>query len=235
MDSWNIRDFRNHLSIFVKLIKDKGLPGDFDEFNTILEEIDNKELVEYKFDKLVFFIDRLKKTVPENLNYCQIFLEHMLMVKDDLKPDEDPLYGYYFDLNLFVYKSKKARQKEYTSSWHHDRHISSGSESYTHPIYHFQFGGKKFELIDHEMSVLSSPRLPHPPMDIFLGFHFIISNYYDNKIPEVRELLDDYDYQFIIKKAQERLWTPYFNAFDSSGSNTHKDFTLGKVFPLYLN
>ena len=36
----------------------------------------------------------------------------------------------------------------------------------------------------------------------------------------------------IIKRAQERLWSPYFKAFDST--NTHQDFTMSNLFPLYI-
>lgn len=235
MNNWDLRIFRNDLSVFIKLLKREKVTGDFSELDTLLEKIDEKEQIEYKIENLAFYITgRIPGTKPDGLNYCQIFLDHMLMVKDEVNGECDPLHGYYFDINISVYKSKKNTTKSYTSSWHHDKHSNIANVKFTHPVYHFQFGGKKMELIDKEMSILSCPRIPHPPMDIFLGFHFIISNYFNNRqYPFVKSLLKDFDYQCIIKRAQNRLWTPYFKAFSSTG--THEDFTLEKVFPLYLS
>ncbi len=235
MDSWNLRVFRNDLSIFIKLIEDNNVTGDFSELNKIMTELDSKELIEYKIDSLCFHINgRIVGTLPDELNFCQIYLDNMLMAKDNMQVDYDPLHGYYFDINVFAYKNKTDTAKAFCSSWHLDRHLNKGETKYTHPSYHFQFGGKKMELVDDELLVLSSPRIPHPPMDLFLGFHFIISNFFSNKqFAFVKSLLSNYDYQQIIMRAQKRLWTPYFKAFDTTTS--HNDFTINNVFPLYIN
>jgi|SRR5690554_2818994 len=235
MNNWNLRDFRNDLSIFIKLLEDNKVTGEFSDLNILLAEIDNKELIEYNLENIIFYINgEIIGTVPQHLNYCQIHLNHMLMCKDNLSFELDPLHKYVFDICISSFKNKASTDIVYYSSWHHDRHPNTQKVRYTHPTYHFQFGGKKMEYIDEEMSVLSSPRLPHPPMDVFLGFHFILSNYYSNReFPFVNSLLSEPDYQQIIKRAQERLWTPYFKAFDSA--NTHQDFTMSKLFPLYIN
>lgn len=235
MDSWNLRTFRNDLSKFIELIKNNRVTGDFSVLNALLDSLETKTLIEYQFDNLTFHINgRITGTRPDDLNYCKISLDNMLMCKDEMIDERDPLHGYYMDLNISVYKSKTSTEKEYTSSWHLDRHPDTQNVKYTHPTYHFQYGGKKLELIDEEMSILSCPRIPHPPMDIFLAFHFIISNYYNNRqYLFVNSLLSDPDYQQIIKRAQKRLWTPYFKAFDST--NTNQDFTVSKIFPLYLS
>lgn len=235
MDSWNLRNFRNDLSIFIQLIKNKGLTGDFSDLDALLLEIDSKHLIEYNLENIIFYIKGLIiGTVPKDLNYCEIHMNHMLMCSDTLDFEKDPLHKYVFDISISSFKNKQSTQKAYYSSWHHDRHPNTQNVRYTHPTYHFQFGGKKMELIDDETSVLSCPRIPHPPMDIFLGFHFILSNFYSNKaFSFVNSLLEDEDYKKIVKRAQERLWTPYFKAFDSN--NAHQDFTFNKLFPLYIN
>lgn len=235
MTSWDLRTFRQDLSVFISILNTHQVTGDFTELATTLNDLNTKSLVEYKFENLAFFINgRIVGTVPDDLNYCQIFLDNMLMVKNPLNPDLDPLHAYTLDFNINVYKSKTSTKKAFVNSWHLDRHFNTQNVKYTHPTYHFQFGGKKLEYIDTEMSILSCPRIPHPPMDLFLATHFILSNFFSNKqFPFVNSLLGDYDYQQIIKRAQERLWTPYFKAFDSSNTNT--DFTLNKIFPLYLN
>lgn len=235
MSCWDLRNFRNDLSIFIKLIKSKGVTGDFSDLDTLLLEIDDKELIEYSLENIIFHIRGvIKGTIPLNLNYCQIHLNHMLMCRDDLQIEYDPLHKYVFDISISSFQNESATAPAYFSSWHHDRHPNIENVRYTHPTYHFQFGGKKFQLIGEDMAVLSCPRIPHPPMDIFLGFHFILSNYFDNKkFTFVNSLLEDDDYIRIIKRAQERLWTPYFKAFDST--NTHQDFTFNKLFPLYIS
>ena len=235
MNNWDLRVFRNDLSIFIGLLNSNSVTADCTVLTTILNELDQKSLIEYKLENFAFYVNgSIAGTIPANLHYCQIFLDNMLMVKDPFDPTTDPLFAYTLDFNINVYKNSNLNQKAYTSSWHLDRHPNTQNVKYTHPTYHFQFGGKKLELIDPDMSVLSCPRIPHPPMDIFLATHFIISNFFNNKqFGFVNTLLADYDYQQIIKRAQNRLWKPYFGAFDSSNSNT--DFTIGKLFPLYLN
>lgn len=235
MDSWNLRNFRNDLSVFVELIKDNGLTGDFSDLTLLLSDIENKDMIEYSLENIIFYIKGLiHGTVPNDLHYCQVHLNHMLMCKDVLAFELDPLYRYCFDISISSFKSEASTTKAYYSSWHHDRHPNTENVRFTHPTYHFQYGGKKMELIDDEMSILSCPRIPHPPMDIFLGFHFILSNFYNNRnFSFVNLLMNDIDYQNIIKRAQERLWTPYFRAFDSN--NTNQDFTISKLFPLYLS
>lgn len=235
MISWDLRQFRTDLSIFIKLIEDNQVTGDFEELKKIITELDTKTLVEYKLESLCFHINgRIAGTLPDELNYCQIYFDNMLMVKNNLQIGYDPLHGFYLDINIHAYKNKSDTKKSFCSSWHLDRHLNNSNTKYTHPSYHFQFGGKKMELIDEELLVLSSPRIPHPPMDLFLGFHFILSNFYSNKqYSFVNSLLLNEDYKTIIKRAQERLWTPYFKAFDST--NTHQDFTINNLFPLYIS
>lgn len=235
MNIWDLRAFRMDLSKLIELIGTYNVTGNFQSLSTLLDDLDSKGLVEYDLKELSFEINgRIEGTQPDHLNYYQIFLENMLMVKDVLDSDLDPLYAYNFDILISVYKSRQVTKKEYSSSWHLDKHKDINNTKYTHPTYHFQFGGKKLELIDDDMAVLSCPRIPHPPMDIFLGFHFIINNFFNSKnFQFVNQLKEDYEYQRIIKRAQERLWTPYFKAFDSGNTNT--DFTFKNLFPLYIH
>jgi len=234
-DLWNLRTFRNDLSKLIEVIEIEKVTGDFSELQKLLVIIDQKERVEYKIENLCFFINgKIKGTLPEQINYYQVYFDIMVMIKEELNINSDPLGCYNLDITVKGYENKSTLKKDYSSRWHLDKHNNEGSTKYTHPIYHFQFGGKKMELIDTELSVLSSPRIPHPPMDIFLGFHFIISNFFNAKqFSFVNSLLANYEYLQIIKRAQVRLWKPYFGAFDPL--STHTDFTMNNVFPLYIN
>ncbi|MCD8440273.1 hypothetical protein [Tenacibaculum finnmarkense] len=236
MDSWNLRVFRNDLSIFIQLIKDYNIPGRYkDELDSVIEQINTKGIIDYKLKDLCLYVSGLKGSLPTGVNHYQIYLNIFLKYKDNFSQSVDPLYRYKFEINIHGYPNKSYTGKYFKSSWHLDQHTVSSSDKYTHPSYHFQFGGNKIKTLSSgDLLMLGTPRIPHPPMDIFLGFHFILANYYDNtKHSFVKELLNDPVYEEILKRAQERLWTPYFKAFEIT--NTHQDFTMSNIFPLYIN
>jgi len=236
MDSWSLRYLRQDLSKLLELINEYQI-GDFSQLYDLLGKVDSLDGLEYELSNVVFYIDkRIAGTIPNELNKYQIFFENTIIVEKTFDPKKDFIKSYKFELNIDSYIStENGDDKCYKNCWHLDKHIESSEPKYTHPTYHFHFGGEYLNGLDTgDISIFSNPRLPHPPMDFFLGFHFIISNFYSSKeYPFVKELKENYEYQVIIKRAQKRLWTPYFKAFDST--NTHQDFTINKIFPLYLN
>lgn len=236
MDNWSLKNFRSDLSKFLDLISKYSI-GDFSQLYDLLGKIDSLDTIEYELSNVAFYIDkRIAGTIPIELNKYQIFFENTLIVEKVFDPTKDFLKIYKFELNIDSYIStENGNGKCYKNCWHLDKHIDSSEPKYTHPTYHFHFGGEYINSLNTgDISIFSNPRLPHPPMDFFLGFHFIISNFYSSKeYPFVKELKGNYDYQMIIKRAQKRLWEPYFKAFDLT--NTHQDFTINKIFPLYLN
>lgn len=236
MDNWNLRHFRNDLSKFLELIEGFQI-GDFSSLHVLLGKLDSLDDLHYEVKDIVFHLKkRISGTMPETLNKYRISLDNAISLNNKDCQIYDNLESFIFELNIDSYASENGNDgKPYKNCWHLDKHIDSSSPKYTHPTYHFHFGGRYIEGLDTgDISIFSFPRLPHPPMDIFLGFHFIISNFYSTKeYPFVNELKGDEDYKSIIKRAQKRLWTPYFKAFDST--NTHLDFTIKKIFPLYLS
>lgn len=236
MNSWSLKNFRQDLSDFLGLIDEYQI-GDFSSVYSFLGKIDSIDSFEYKLKDIEFYLNkRISGTMPETLNKYKISLDNIICLNDKDYTINDNITDYLFEINIDSYASNDDGDgKPYKNCWHLDKHIDSSEPKYTHPIYHFHFGGEYMEGLDTgDISVFSSPRLPHPPMDFFLGFHFIISNFYSSKdFPFVNELKGKYEYQEIIKRAQERLWRPYFNGFDSA--NTHQDFTINKMFPLYIN
>ncbi|MCF6182732.1 hypothetical protein [Lutibacter sp.] len=236
MDSWSLKNLKDDLSKFLKLIQDYQI-GDFSTLYDFQGKIESLNSFEYCLKDIVFNLNkRISGSIPENLNKYKITLDNTISLNENDCSINDNINKYLFELNIDGYISTNIEDgKPYKSCWHLDKHIEGAEPKYTHPTYHFHFGGEYLEGLDTgALSIFSSPRLPHPPMDIFLGFHFIISNFYSTKEYNfVEKLLHNYDYQQIIKRAQERLWTPYFKAFDST--NTHQDFTMNRVFPLYIN
>jgi hypothetical protein len=236
MDSWSIRTFRNDLSIFIALIKKNNISGEFkDQLDAVMEQINNKGIIDYNLKDLCIYVTGLKDSIPTEVNHYQIYLNIFLKFKTNFNVNIDPLFKYKLEINIHGYSNKSYIGKYFKSSWHLDKHTVSQADKYTHPSYHFQFGGNKIKTLSSgDLLMLGTPRIPHPPMDIFLGFHFILANYFDNtKHSFVKNLLQDPVYETIIKRAQDRLWTPYFNSYDSTV--THNDFTVSNVFPLYIN
>ncbi|QVY64613.1 hypothetical protein [Polaribacter sp. Q13] len=237
MDSWSLRDLRNDLSKFLELVSEYQI-GDFNSLYNLQGKIDSLTSFEYEIKDIIFNLNkRISGTMPETLNKYKISLDNTISLnKKDYKINDIIAQDYLFELNIDSYASTdEGDGKPYKNCWHLDKHIDSSEPKYTHPTYHFHFGGEYLKGLDTgEISIFSSPRLPHPPMDFFLGFHFIISNFYSSKeFPFVNELKGKYEYQQIMKRAQQRLWTPYFKAFDST--NTHQDFTMHNLFPLYIS
>lgn len=236
MDSWNLRTFRNDLSIFIDKIEEHNVPGGFRvALDEVMEELNKKDLVDYNLKDLCLYVSGLKGSLPTEVNHYQIYLSNFLKFKDNFTVNIDPLFKYKLEINVHAYKNKSYTGKCYKCSWHLDQHTVSGGDKYSHPSYHFQYGGNKTKsLSSGDLLMLGTPRIPHPPMDLFLGFHFILANYFDNtKHPFVKNLLNDYEYTEIIKRAQTRLWSPYFGTYDSTV--THNDFIISNVFPLYIN
>jgi hypothetical protein len=176
---------------------------------------------------------KMSGTIPPDLRSVTIFFEMKcefdmsldINVKDRIKK------GYEFQIEVQGEHDTGA----HFNAWHLDKDIKEAGDNpakVTHPSYHFQAGGSKLE--DKEISgaiFLGAPRLPHPPMDVILGLHFILSNYCSKKdYPFLNDLFGDYEYEEIIERAQERMFIPYFQAFKDD--NIHQDFTMDKVFPL---
>jgi hypothetical protein len=239
MTFWELKDFRADLSKFLDLIKNYDI-GDFQELNTLLGNLNSPmsdDLIKYELKNIVFHIKKcISGSRPFGLNKFQIFFDNTITVEKNFNLLKDNLKEYKFELNIDSYISTSESDGNcYKSCWHLDKHIDSSPPKYTHPTYHFHFGGEYINSLDTgQISILANPRIPHPPMDLFLGFHFIISNFYSSKdYTFVNELKSQIEYQKIIKRAQERLWIPYFKAFNPT--NTNQDFTMNKLFPLFID
>jgi hypothetical protein len=128
------------------------------------------------------------------------------------------------------------------SCWHLDMHTEKdgdGVPKYSHPMYHFAFGGNKMEGMGDgffgNSVILPSPRFMYPPMDAVLAIDFILQNYYERD--SLKELLDDPIYLEILSNSQNRLWKPFFTSLYSNwenlGHNIAPNFINKKLFPFY--
>jgi hypothetical protein len=105
--------------------------------------------------------------------------------------------------------------KEHTCSWHLDKGAPTGS-SFTHPLYHLNFGGDHMTKSDWafgNLLLLTAPRIIHPPMDIVLACDFIVRNFYS--LRNHQSLTSQPAYQTILAKAKARYWKSYSGTFIS--------------------
>ncbi len=111
----------------------------------------------------------------------------------------------------FRLRGKKGK-RELVSAWHFDRHAyPPANNSPCHPTYHFQFGGRGLKDVADKIDgiiVLDTPRYFAPPMDPILAVDFLLSHFNGSMW---HSLQNDVRYIGIVRRAQERLWKPYFD------------------------
>lgn len=118
----------------------------------------------------------------------------------------------YLEFNIWITgtnNNNKSSNPFY--SIHFDRHIEGENpSSEIHPIYHFQFGGRKIKDKGIDMGqalFMDTPRIMHHPMDIFLGIDFVLSNFFPKIWDKFKK---DGRYTNLIKKYQSYFVYPYF-------------------------
>lgn len=195
------------------------------QFNDGTVELENVECIIKKC---------VSKTNPANIQELTVFLDYCCSFDLEKDINEFDRVGDDYSFQLEI-QGTSSENKTYTCAWHLDKNEDcAGEHKFTHPLYHFQFGGHRMANINLGQSLLlGSPRLPHPPMDIVLSIHFIIKNFLGRRdYSRLYEMLEDEAYIEILERAQSRMFKPYFNAFKDN--NNHQDFTLGNVFPLAI-
>ncbi|MBE0482843.1 MAG: hypothetical protein IBX52_05010 [Bacterioplanes sp.] len=112
------------------------------------------------------------------------------------------------------------------SAWHLDYHDVKGDEKFSHPRFHFQFGGKRLresirEKNCHfntgELLLMESPRLMHPPMDPVLAVDFVFGNFLGDEC--WKALRQKRSFINIHKASKELFWKPYFEGISGYFSN----------------
>ena len=102
--------------------------------------------------------------------------------------------------------------KKLVSAWHFDRHgYATTAPSPCHPRFHFQFGGfelKEFADKVDGILVLDTPRHFAPPLDPILAADVLVSHFNGPAWHVCRD--NDPRYVAIVRRAQQRLWKPYF-------------------------
>lgn len=170
----------------------------------------------YEISNVVFSIpkDKKAKGVYPKKASCESVSVSAVVIGNYIRSDyaEDP-YA-HLELNVIA-NGKNGDGIPMLNSWHLDRHLTDHQNKQpkeAHPIYHFQYGGKKLRLPDNNYGthlVLETPRLMHLPLDAILGVDFVLSNFFG----ELRtRLCDIKSYHDCIKESQKSIWRPYIHS-----------------------
>ena len=212
------------------------------EFDNIMELYPLDNIVGRHVQNLVFSIDNLVLRVSSSglkpyprVSKFSIILKTNYRLQAELIDNTDIFTDYSLEIFIKGYKDVTEDSDEYKFfCWHLDKEENTDGK-FMHPLYHFHAGGKDIKDFLYEeggVVIISSPRIPHPPMDIILAIHFIIQNFVNSsEYPQKLKLLQDDNYVDIIERAQERILKPYFNVMAGSESPS---YTKHNLFPLYL-
>ncbi len=177
----------------------------------------------YSLSRLIFNFERTPRhTTPDNCKDLKLILDIKVVGKcEDLNTMKDPLKWLEFNI---VIEGTKFIEKEpipMIASYHLDRHIQGevdGDAEYPHPLYHFQFGGRKLKEYNDSLEtgnllIFDSPRIAHYPMEAILGIDFTLSNFF----PQVwfRMKNESKEYLNLIEEYQDMILRPYIHTHAS--------------------
>jgi len=96
-------------------------------------------------------------------------------------------------------------------AWHLDCHDYTGIPEFIHPNIHIHHGGRRIKDRTEnygELVLLDAPRLMHPPLDLFLAFDMLLTNFFERRVWS--NFRADPSYQEILKSSQRKWWEKYY-------------------------
>ncbi|MCG9557920.1 hypothetical protein [Vibrio kanaloae] len=98
-------------------------------------------------------------------------------------------------------------------AWHLDyHHHKKGQPNFIHPRYHMHHGGRRIKDNTEnygELVLLDTPRLQHPPLDLFLAFDLVLTNFFERRVWQ--NFREDTTYKEIIRLSHEHWWKDYYS------------------------
>jgi hypothetical protein len=177
----------------------------------------------YTLSRLIFNFEKTPRhTTPDNCKDLKLILDIKVVGNcEDLKTLKDPLKWLEFNIVIEGTKFTKEENIPMITSYHLDRHLQGkedGDIGYPHPLYHFQFGGRKLKEYNGSIEtgnllVFDSPRIAHYPMEAILGIDFTLSNFF----PQVwlRMKTESSEYVNLIEEYQDMILKPYIHTHAS--------------------
>ncbi len=239
MDIWSGKNFSQDLSDYISIIE-KHYVGSLFDVRKLYEYVDKIPFEDYcLMDEIELEFVNYKPISQTNpkITHFRVNLLNTLASKPNIDPRFiDPIDKCSFEIIVTGF-CDAVDGAEYKMAWHLDKDEGEGCgpHKYTHPLYHFQYGGKRvYGLPTGGMMLMGAPRLPHPPMDIFLSIHFVLNNFFNKEEEDfscLKDLFSDFDYLNILEKAKKRMWYPYFKGLNDQ-EMSHPNLNLASLFPL---
>jgi len=242
MDIWSNKIIARDIQEFVDIFNKYGACSLFNvnklvNIAELLPFVDYCDIEEIEIE--FYNYKPISKTVPKIKHFKINLINSIKSIPNTDLNVKDPIEKCTFDIVITGFCDN---DKEYINCWHLDKDIrdeEDGEAKYTHPLYHFQYGGKYMGGLNDtgDTLLMGAPRIPHPPMDIFLAIHFILNNYFNKNEDDyicLQYLFADEGYQDILETAKRRMWYPYFEGLSNS-SNTNEDLNLANLFPLAVS
>lgn len=226
-----IRDLISDINKLSRLVQNAKPDIIDDSFQNILKSLRRKNRIEYDSDTLELKFDN--KKLPHYLSHSNVenlslyFSVDLSIDYTKIEENKDPFKKLEFNIYAYGVNKNNKNRSELVYSLHFDRHIVQEEDNEpdeVHPMYHFQFGGKKLKEKHIDMGqalFFDTPRIMHHPMEFILGLDFVLSNFF----PDVwYKLQEDGEYINILKKYQEYFILPYYksvvNYFDRTIKNS---------------
>ncbi len=213
--------------------------AEISSFESAMAELQNKENIPqvpnklsdnnlwgYSLSRIIFKFDKPPRhTIPDNCKDLKLILDIKAIGHcNDLNSMKDPFKWLEFNIVIEGTKFGENENKQLITSYHLDRHIFSeddGVSDYSHPLYHFQFGGRKLTeqhgtIETGNLLVFDSPRIAHYPMDAVLGIDFTLSNFFPQVWRKIR--LESNEYINLIEEYQIKFLKPYIQTHASHWS-----------------
>lgn len=183
----------------------------------------------YRLERLIIHSIGNIKSIPSGVR--NITLEITISVTGHCNPEDncDP----FSELALEIEIQGELEKQPVRCSWHLDRHISSSSDGvpeFTHPRYHFHFGGKAMMFaVEREEKqnvygstlIMDSPRLAYPPMEALIGIDFVLTNFINSEMLDFRQ---EGEYRNLLQQKQEQIWKPYIHSLYHAWENVRDDY-----------
>jgi hypothetical protein len=180
------------------------------------DEDSNPNYWGYALNSIIFKFDSIPRhTTPSNCKDLKIIIDlKAIGINSSFAKNDDPLRILEFNIVIEATKFNANDNKQVSTSYHLDRQIFNKEDNdseYPHPIYHFQFGGRKLtkgkEIETGDLLILDSPRIGHYPMEGILGIDFVISNFFPTVWKKMRN--ECAEYTNLISEYQDLFVKPY--------------------------
>lgn len=215
---------------------EKHKSGISSSFVKIKSNLDRNKL---DYDSGVLELRLSKEEIPRHLSHKNIqnlkilFSTKVEIDYNNLLEENDPFQKLEF--NIYAYADDLDTGREIVYSLHLDRHIFNDGDNIpdeVHPMYHFQFGGRKLKekVVDYGQALFfDSPRITYHPMDFILGLDFLLSNFF----PTIwKKFQKEGRYINILKKYQQYFMQPYYQSIANSFDRTlPQNWNAQEIYP----